>query len=157
MNAIITACFEIVIWGFVPAMSCVTVVKLYSLPKEKSEHHLSIRAGFWGGVILFLISFVTQVGGYVTSGFPDVGIYQGFNPFLALAAAVALLAFINGPSDFPSKYRGWLVLGLVALALWTFFHYLFIHTLNKYILSLALGVALGLFTHRLRHPGKHLI
>ncbi len=159
----IKAFFEIVIWTFVPAMASIILHRLYTLPRDtktaagEHEYQLSIRAGFWGGMILFLIIFVAQVGRFVTTSFPNVGIYQGFNPSLALVAAIALFSLLSGKHEVPAKYRGWIVLGLAALSLWTFFHYLFIHTANEYILSLALGVALALFAHRMLHPIKHFL
>ena len=147
------------IWTFVPAEACITLYRMYGLSdeKEKSERSLSMRAGFWGGIILFLIVFVAQVGRFVSNGFPDAGIYQGFNPFLALVGAIAVFSLLSGRREMPARYRGWLVLGLVALSLWMFFHYLFIHTANEYLLSLGLGVALGLFAHRMINPTKHLL
>ena len=157
MTEIITAFFEIVIWTFVPAEACLALYRMYALSDEgeKNEHSLSIRAGFWGGIILFLIVFVAQVGRFVSIGFPDAGVYQGFNTSLALVGAIVVFSLMSNKRDMPVKYRGWMVLCLTALALWTFFHYLFIHTANEYILSLALGIALGLFAHRMLNPTKH--
>lgn len=158
MTEIIIAFFEIVIWMFVPGMACVILYRLYTLAhvKEKNEHHLSLRAGFWGGVMLFFIIFVAQVGMLVQTGFPDVPIYQGFNAFLALGAAIAVFTLFYGKYKVPAWLQGWLVLLVAALALWTFVHYLFIHTANINILSLALGTALGIFAHRMLFPVKRL-
>lgn len=159
MQEIITAFFEIVVWGFVPAMASIILREMHHLSQlqQKDETQLSMRAGFWGGLVLFLIIFVAQIGHLVQSGFPDAAIYQGFNPFLALGAAIAVFALFYGRYKIPPWLRGWLVLGITALALWTFMHYLFIHTANIYILSLALGTALGLFTHKMLFPGKRFI
>lgn len=141
--------FQLVIWTFVPAMSSLVLARMYLIARAPApqEYQTSARAGFWGGAILFLIVFVAQVGRFVQNGFPAVSIYQGFNPFFAFATALSVFGLLYGKRVIPAKIVGWLVLGVTGLSLWAPFHYLFIHTANEYILSLALGVALGVFAH----------
>jgi len=120
---------------------------MLSQTAETKEYRFSARAGFWGGIILFLIVFVAQVGRFVLTKFPQEPIYRGFNPFLTLGAAAAMFVLLYGKRVVRARILGWLVLGITGLSLWSLFHYLFIHTANEYILSLALGVALGIFAH----------
>ena len=149
MIALIRAFFTLVVWTFVPTMASIVLFKMYTFPKvtENKEYQAAAKSGFWGGFTLFLIIFVAQVGRYVQSGFPQEPIYQGLNPFLTLGAATAMFGMLYGRRAIRAKMVGWLILGITALSFWSLFHYLFIHTANEYILSLALGVALGLFGH----------
>lgn len=148
MSELLRGFFQLVVWTFVPSMAALVLFRMYLISRVTGpeEYQAAERAGFWGGVILFLIIFVAQVGRLVRNGFPDIPIYQGFNPFLALSAAIAMFALLYGKRMVPIKLLGWLILGITAISLWAFFHYLFIHTSNEYILSLALGAALGIFT-----------
>lgn len=154
MTEIIKALFEIVVWTFVPGTAAVVLYKMYQIPKdeEKDPRQLSLRAGFWGGVILFLIIFVAQTGRFVQTAFPQETIYQGFNSFLALGSAIVVFAAYYRRHEIRHGSRAWLALGLSSLSLWVFFHYLFIHTANKYILSLTLGALFGLFVYKVFVP-----
>lgn len=156
MTEILKAFFQLVIWAFVPAMSAVTLLKLYRVSQATAakEYQSPLRAGFWGGVILFLIVFVAQVGRFVQTSFPHEPIYQGFNPFLAAGASIGMFVILSGKRTIRADRLGWLVLGITAAALWALFHYLFIHAANAYILSLALGTALGIFGHAAFPPFK---
>lgn len=149
MIEILRGFFQLVIWAFVPAMASIVLSKMYMFSQiaETKEYRAAARAGFWGGLILFLIVFVAQVGRYVQTSFPQEPIYQGFNPFLTLGAAAVMFGALYGRRAVRAKLLGWLVLAITALSLWSLFHYLFIHTANESILSLALGIALGLFGH----------
>jgi hypothetical protein len=149
MTDLLRGFFQLIVWTFVPVMATIVLFRAYLLSKGSAavEYQAPVRAGFWGGFVLFLIIFVAQVGRFVQNGFPDASIYQGFNPFLALGAAVGMFALLYGRRMVPLKLLGWLVLGVTALSLWSLFHYLFIHTANEYILSLTLGTALGVFAH----------
>ena len=159
MTEILKAFFQLIIWSFVPAMSSIVLLKLYTVSQGTAakEYQPSVRAGFWGGLILFLIIFVAQVGRFVQTSFPHEPIYQGFNPFLALGAAIAMFVILYGKQTVRASRIGWLVLGITTLALWALFHYLFIHTANEYILSLALGTALGIFMHTAFLPMKRAV
>ena len=159
MSELLRGFFQLVVWTFVPAMAAIVLLRVYLISRgeEAKEYRAAARAGFWGGLVLFLIVFIAQVGRFVQNGFPDAPIYQGLNPFLALGAAIAIFALLYGKRVVPVKFVGWLILGVTALSLWAPFHYLFIHTANEYILSLTLGVALGFFAHtafppRVAHP-----
>lgn len=159
MAEILKAFFQLIIWTFVPAMSAVVLLKLYTLSQGNAakEYQSSMRAGFWGGLVLFLIIFVAQVGRFVQTSFPHEPIYQGFNPFLAIGTAVAMLLILYGKQTVRAHLIGWLVLGITTVALWALFHYLFIHTANEYILSLYFGTALGIFAHTALLPFKRAV
>ena len=107
--------------------------------------------------MLFLAVFIAQIGVFVQTAFPQLPIYQGVNLRLAAGAAIAVAPVFYGDYEIPQRVRGWLVLLITAISLWTFVHYLFIHTANRYILSVALGIALGIFAERMLFPGKRFI
>lgn len=154
MEGVLRAIFDIVIWTIVPVILITTVVKSWGVAKhiEQREYKVAARSGFVGGVVLFLIFVIYQLGQFVTYGFPDKAIYQGFHPYLAIAFMLGTFALFYGKRALPAKFVGWTVLCVTFAALWTLFHYLFIHTANEYILSVVLGIAFGIFSHTAFSP-----
>ena len=154
MTHILRAIFNLVIWTFVPAVFLVAIVKSHGLADKigNKTYKNAARSGFTGGMVLFFITLIWQLGQFVKNGFPDAGIYQGFNLFLALACAIATFALFYGGRAVPVKLVGWIVLLISFGSFWCLFHYLFIHTANEYILSLVLGIAFGIFSHTAFSP-----
>lgn len=154
MEDILRAIFTIVIWGFVPTILIVAVIKSYTVAKkiEQRPYKLAARSGFIAGVVLFITFVIYQLGQFVTYGFPDKDIYQGFSPAIAVACILATFALFYGKRTVPARFVGWIVLAVSFAALWTLFHYLFIHTANEYILSVVLGIAFGIFAHTAFSP-----
>lgn len=154
MPDILRAVFDIVIWTFVPAILTVAIVKTYGIgPKiENKTYKSAARSGFIGGFVLFLIFLIHQLGLFVVHGFPDAAIYQGFNVYLAILSMLATYGIFYGGQVLPARLVGWVVLVIAFLSFWTLFHYLFIHTANKYILSTVLGIAFGIFSHTAFSP-----
>lgn len=140
--------FDILVWVFVPLMLIIGLWTLYSFCKrmEDEKYRASAKAGYFGGFLLFVIAFIFQVGGYVQSGFPEESIFQGFNPWITLGAA--LIAFILAPSGkkiIPREWSGAVVLLGSSAGFYALAHYLFIRTWNEFLLSLILGISFGAF------------
>lgn len=154
MPEVLKAVFDIVIWTFVPTILIVAIVKTYGIGKkiENKVYRSAARSGFIGGFVLFLIFLIHQLGQFVIHGFPDAAIYQGFNVYLAIFSMLATFGIFYGGQVLPARLVGWVVLIISFLAFWTLFHYLFIHTANKHILSVVLGVAFGIFSHTAFSP-----
>ena len=154
MSDILRAIFNLVIWTFVPAVLLVALVKSYGLANkiENKTYKNAARSGFTGGMVLFFITLIWQLGQFVKNGFPDAPIYQGFSVLLALACAIATFALFYGGRVVPVKLVGWIVLLITFSSFWFLFHYLFVHTANEYILSSVLGVAFGIFSHTAFSP-----
>jgi len=154
MEGILRAIFDIVIWTIVPIILITAIVKSYGVAKhiEQKEFKIAARSGFVGGVVLFLTFVIYQLGQFVQYGFPDKAIYQGFNPYLAILFMLGTFALFYGKRSVSAKFVGWVVLTITFAALWTLFHYLFIHTANEYILSIVLGIAFGIFSHTAFSP-----
>lgn len=149
MSEVIKGIFDVVIWTYVPIIMGMVIFYAYMIADkiEHTHYKKTARSGFWAGFILFLIVLIYQVGVFLTNGFPDDPIYKGFNLLLAIGAAlITYPIFYSGKKTSP-KLAGWIVLALTTISFWTLFHYLFVHTYNEYILSMALGVSFGVFAH----------
>ncbi|MEK7082382.1 MAG: hypothetical protein AAB915_01760 [Patescibacteria group bacterium] len=149
MSEVIKAIFDVVIWTYVPVVLCTVIVFAYFIADkiESAHYKKTARSGFWAGFMLFVMVLVYQVSIFLKTGFPDAGIYQGFNLFLAVGAALMTFPLFQATKKLSPKAAGWIVLTFVALSFILLFHYLFVHTLNEYILSVVLGVSFGVFAH----------
>lgn len=155
MQGIIKGIFDVIIWAFVPAAMAMVIFRCHGIAKKIEHKHYknTAHSGFWAGFVLFVIVVVYQVGLFLKTGFPDLPIYHGFNLFWASVAAGAVFSlFYGGRRVISPKLAGWIVLASTFASFWIFFHYLFIHTYNEYILSAVLGAAFGLFAHTAFSP-----
>jgi len=155
MESVLRPIFDIVIWFFVPAILVIILWYIKSVAKRTDDlrHKHTTRAGFWAGFVLFLIALIDQVGVYITTGFPDRDIYQGFSIPLALTgAAIGFVLFSGGKKVLPAKLAGWIVLVVSFLGFYGLLQYLFVRTWNEALLSLILGVTFGIFSHMAASP-----
>lgn len=147
--------FDILIWVIVPALLVLALLAVYFFSKrlaDKKYQH-STQAGFWAGFFLFTIVFTYQVGGFLKDGFPNEPIFQGLNLWAALGAGAATFGVSLGCKKIlPRELAGWIVLLLSFALFYVFFHYLFIRTLNKILLSIILGAGLGISAYIASSP-----
>ncbi len=142
--------FYFIVWLAVPIvlLVCIWLIRAMADKAEEKKHRLAMNAGYWAGVMLFLIILVYQVSVFLKVGFPRNDIYQGFSLTLALISAfVVFVLFIGGKKVAPPIISGLLVLILTFLAFSALFHYLFIRTYNNILLSSILGGIFGFLTH----------
>lgn len=154
MSEVLQAIFTIITWTFVPGILVLAIAKSYTLA-DKIEHKTykaAARSGFTGGLVLFFITIIYQLGQYSKNGFPEAPMYQGFNLWLALGSAAATFAIFYGGRMVSVKFVGWIVLIISFASFWALFHYVFVHTANQYILSSVLGIAFGVFCHTAFSP-----
>jgi hypothetical protein len=147
--------FDIIVWVLVPFLLILTLWKTYSHLKKSPDARTndSSRAGFWAGFILFVIIFTYQVAGFLKTSFPQGPIFRGFDLGLSFSAALlAFLMFFGGRKVVPSHLKGWSIFASSLFTFYSFFHYLFIRTYNEFLLSVILGLALGVLVHNIVSP-----
>lgn len=158
MEPALKQAFDVVVWVLVPFLLLLALWKTYShLTKSPDARtNESSRAGFWSGFILFIIILIYQVGGFFRTGFPEGPIYRGFDLWLAFSAALlAFLMFFGGRKAIPPHFKGWSIFASSIFTFYSLFHYLFIRTYNEFLLSLVLGLALGILVHDIVSPPAH--
>ncbi len=142
--------FDGAIWIFVPL---ILIIVLYTTrvmvgKAEDKAHRKSMNASFWAGFMLFVIVLIYQVGLFITNGFPQNEVYQGFNVQFAVGSGiVAFLLFLAGRRMASQRLTGFTVLLTVAVSCYALVHYLFIRTYNQWILSITLGFTFGYLVH----------
>ena len=149
--------FDFVIWIFVPLILALVIKHVYSLTKvaQDPRHVSTMRAGFWGGFVLFIMALIYQVGIFVRTGFPHNEIFQGFNVPLAITGAIlGFILFSGGKRVLPAKLSGWIVLVVTFVTCSALLHYLFIRTYNEVFLSLILGITFGMLAHFTTSPAS---
>jgi len=152
----LTGIFNFLVWFFVPLIALVMlfIARAFVKRAEDRKHKSAMRAGFWAGVMLFVIMLVHQISIFLQVGFPTESIYQGFNLWWAILSAVfGFFIFTNAKENVSPKLAGLGILILSFLGSYTFFHYLFIRTYNELFLSLVLGLTFGILTHFASTPG----
>lgn len=142
--------FDVVVWVVVPLIMLIILMMAKRTAKDPdfSREVKSIKAGFWGGVVLVAILVVYKVRDYLTIGFPDNPIFQGFDLLTTFLAAMAVVILFNSKNAVASeKTIGLTVLATTAASLYALISYLLIRDHNQLLLSATLGVAFGGLLH----------
>lgn len=142
--------FDIIVWVCVPLLLGAGIVTIHAIPgKMKNKRYkVAARAGFWAGVMLFVIIFIYQISVFILHGFPDGPVYRGFNGLVALFWSVGtFIIFHRWTTLISPKWSGWIMLLLTFISFYALFHYIFIRTLNAAILSLTLSTLFGMLAH----------
>ncbi len=150
MSQLLQFLFNFVIWVFVPAIM-VTVLYItrvfINLTEDKKVQH-TMKSGFWAGFLLFIMVLLYDVSIFLTTGFPNNPIYQGFSLFMAIIAGLITFVVFLGRRFFTSnKTNGVSVLIATFIGFYVLTNYLFIRTHNELVLSLTLGVTFGVLSH----------
>lgn len=157
MTDILRTIFNFIIWVFIPVTLLGVIWFMGSVPGriEDKRHRSAARAGFWAGIMLFIIILIYQVNIFLKISFPHNEIFQGFSIQLALSSAlITFLLFLGGKKIIPPGASGWLVLVLTFVSSSALLHYLFIRTYNDLLLSIILGALFGLLTHFAAFPSS---
>ena len=150
MEVFLKYIFYFVVWVFVPAILAALgwLVKSVANKVEEKRHRSAMQAGYWAGILLFIIILIYQVAIFLQTGFPKEEIFQGFSLSLAFGSAlVVFIIFLGGKKIVPVVVAGLLVLIFTFLIFTALLHYLFIRTYNDILLSLILGGIFGFLTH----------
>ncbi len=150
MDIILKYIFYFVVWVFVPAIliTLTWLVKSQANKVEEKRHRSAMQAGYWAGIMLFIIILIYQVAIFLQTGFPREEIFQGFSLPLAFGSAlVVFIIFLGGKKIVPVVVSGLLVLVFTFLIFTALLHYLFIRTHNDVLLSMILGGIFGFLTH----------
>ncbi len=147
--------FNLVIWGLIPTLFGMALWEIYKRTSESGDARASAsnKGGFWAGFILFIMILIYQVGVFLKTAFPGGDVYQGFDLWLAISGAIlAFLLFSGGKKAVPPRLKGWGIFCASFAVFYAGFHYFFIRTYNEFLLSITLGVALGMFVHHIAYP-----
>ncbi|MDO8664564.1 MAG: hypothetical protein Q7K44_03425 [Candidatus Liptonbacteria bacterium] len=150
MDIILKYIFYFVVWVFVPAIliTLACLLKLRIDKVEEKRHRSAMQAGYWAGIMLFIIVLIYQVAIFLQIGFPKAEVFQGFSLPLALGSAlVVFILFLGGKKIVPVVVSGLIVLVFTFLIFTALLHYLFIRTHNDVLLSMILGGIFGFLTH----------
>ncbi|PIT92407.1 MAG: hypothetical protein COU08_02790 [Candidatus Harrisonbacteria bacterium CG10_big_fil_rev_8_21_14_0_10_42_17] len=150
--------FNVVIWVFVPLIAIIIIYFTRNIISKtyNKEQKNSMRAGFWAGFILFIMYLIFRVGHFVTTNsFPDKPVYQGFNIWLAIGSGLVwFLIFASGKRLASPRMSGLAVLAVTFFSFFILLDYIFIHTFNDIVLSLALGLTFGFLIFFASSPGS---
>lgn len=155
MANVLEAIFYFVIWFLIPIilLTLIWLIKSMSDKVEEKRHRSAMRAGYWAGIMLFLIMLIYQISIFLKTGFPRNDIYQGFSLGLALSSSLVIfILFLGGKKVTPPVISGLLVLVFTFITYSALIHYLFIRTYNDILLSAILGGIFGFLTHFAASP-----
>jgi len=119
-----------------------------------SEQKASAWAGFWAGLVVFVIYVVSQLNSLHKLDFK-------FSTLPGLLLAPLLLGFVVGfifiwlvKAVIPTRVVGFITLLLTASSTSALFTYIFINSLRASVLYGALGTALGILLHIILFPAS---
>ena len=148
--------FILIPWLIVPTiLLALFLFSVNILTKIKEpEHKVSANAGFWAGLILFVIYIVSQFQNvkkprFEFSSFPGLDFIPLFLGFLVGFFFLSLVRFL-----LPTRFVGVTTLLLSAASLIALFNFIFIESLRSTTLYTALGVALGIQIHLVLFPSS---
>lgn len=111
------------------------------------ENRTSARAGFWAGLVLFVIYFVYEIQLFKTPEFIKITTLQ-INILGVIIGAILGFFLLFGIKYFiPTRIVGFVVLVLIFSSSSALYSYIFIQTFNEWLLSSTLGVAFGSLLH----------
>jgi len=148
--------FFLIPWIIVPIiLLALFLFSVNILTKIKEpEHKVSANAGFWAGLILFVIYIVSQFQYVKKPRFE-------FSSIPGLALIPLILGFLIGffflwlvRLLLPTRFVGGTTLLLSAASLIALFNFIFVESLRSTMLYMALGVALGVQIHLVLFPSS---
>lgn len=136
-------------WVFAPAMMLGSVA-LSRITAERllsREDRIAARAGWWAGVLLFVLYFLYQFPGFevpqlFVSPRLELNLIGATSGLLAGFLILRSLNVLMETKVYPFLL---LLLSFGGAAAW--YHYVFVGTYNALLLSVCLGIALGLLLH----------
>jgi hypothetical protein len=122
------------------------------LGQVRGENKISVRAGFWGGLVLFVIYVLRQAQFF---RMPDISEVESFHLNLAgvgVGTVVGFLLLLAVRKVIHRRAASFIVLLLTFSGTAGLYTYLFIRTFNDILLSSTLGIALGTLLHVMLIP-----
>jgi hypothetical protein len=143
-----------VLWMIVPIILFGLIVLASSIVSRtaEGEHRLSVRAGFWAGLVGFVAFVVYEMDSFNIPDFTKaMSIHLNILHFL-LAMGFGYFMLYVMKQFVPTRLGGFVVLLLVFTGSTSLFSYFFVQVINDELLSTSLGAALGVLLHMLVSP-----
>jgi hypothetical protein len=144
----------VIVWIVVP----IILFGLFMLSRsivnkaKKGEHELSTRAGYWAGLIAFVIFLIYELP---SIRFPNFNSISSINIsfWVLLVSCIAGYYFLHFLKiTIPTRMAGFVVLVFVLCSLSALFSYFFIQSINDVLMSISLGLAFGVLVHIIIDP-----
>jgi hypothetical protein len=146
----------LVLWGIVPGIMLgvlfFNIIIVARTPQD--ERKISARAGFWAGLVLFVVYVISQLDTLREPAF-TFGLLPRFSILAALDGFVIGFMFLWGVRFLvPTRMVGLISLILSATSTSALYSYVFIESLRGTVLFLSLGVAFGALLHIVFFPAS---
>ncbi len=144
----------IVVWILVPFIFLGLFMLSRSIVEKakKGEHQLSTRAGFWAGLIAFVIFLIYELPSIKYPDFASVSSINISFWFLIISSVAGYFFLHFLKLMIPTRIAGFVVLFFVFCSLSALFSYYFIQSINDVLMSLSLGLAFGVLVHIIIAP-----
>jgi hypothetical protein len=111
------------------------------------ENRISAKAGFWAGLVLFIIYFIYEIPLFKTPEFIKITTL-GINIFgIIIGSFLGFFFLFVVKRWIPTRIVGFVVMFLAFSSTSALYSYVFIQTFNRFLLSLTLGVGFGALLH----------
>ncbi len=153
----IAVIYSIVIWIIVPVVILAVLTLAIRITQSASDIDLKVsaRAGFWAGLLLFVVYIVSQLATLQNTDFTlQYFNYQPqFNLFVTIAGVVAGFAVLSGIKFLiPTRLVGLVTLFLTWGSTSALFSYIFIETTRDLVMCFALGFIVGVLIYIMVFP-----
>ncbi|MCA9524204.1 MAG: hypothetical protein KC609_24720 [Myxococcales bacterium] len=154
LKVILDILVALVVWIIVPSImiGLLALGDWASRRPEEGDLRTSARAGFWAGLVCFVIFFAATLkhAGVPTDWVRDLSI----EPLAIVSGLVGGFALFQALARFVrTRAMGFLVLVISFCGTTSLYSYVFLRGYSETILSATLGVALGLLLHVVILPG----
>lgn len=116
------------------------------------EQRISAHAGFWAGLVIFVIYVTSQVTALQTPRFAPYELEGLWIPQAAIGVLIGFIFMLILKIFLPTRLVGFITLSLSATSTSALFSYVFISYLRPIVLYWILGLALGILLYIILFP-----
>jgi len=144
----------IVVWVIPPIILFGLIIYSKSIQRKTTaeDNKISVKAGYWGGLILFVIYIVYQMPLFQPPHFGKIEIFQLNLWGLLGGVLVGFFLLLVLRKIVRTPIASFIVLLLTFCGTSGLFSYFFIRTFNDILISSTLGMAFGTFLHIMIMP-----
>jgi hypothetical protein len=144
----------VVVWIIVPIILFGLHFLSRSIVKQakNGENKLSTRAGYWAGLIAFVVFLIYESSSMKFPDFNSISSIDLYFWILPLSGIMGYYFLHFLKTMIPTRMAGFVVLLLVFCSLSSLFSYFFIQAINDILMSLSLGTAFGVLIHIIISP-----
>ena len=120
----------------------------------QDENKISAQAGFWAGLILFIVYFIYLIPLFKPPNFSKITTLEINIVGVIIGCILGIVFLFIIKYSLPKRIVGFVVMFLTMSSSAALYSYIFIQTFNKFMVSSTLGFAFGSLLHMIIWPNS---